>query len=95
MSACRNVAIGSAALVLICLIAILARGLNLGIEFEGGSVWEIPAKASVELETIENAALDAGLTDSRVQKITGGEDIFRVRAGSTLVDKENSIVSTL
>ena len=95
MSACRRVAIGSAAVVLVCLIAILARGLNLGIEFEGGSVWEIPAKASVELETIENAALDAGLTDSRVQKITGGEDIFRVRAGSTLVEKENSIVSTL
>ena len=95
MSACRRVAIGSAAVVLVCLIAILARGLNLGIEFEGGSVWEIPAKASVELETIENAALDAGLTDSRVQKITGGEDIFRVRAGSTLIEKENSIVSTL
>lgn len=95
MSACRRVAIGSAAVVLVCLIAIVARGLNLGIEFEGGSVWEIPAKASVELETIENAALDAGLTDSRVQKITGGEDIFRVRAGSTLIEKENSIVSTL
>ena len=95
MSACRRVAIGSAAVVLVCLIAIVARGLNLGIEFEGGSVWEIPAKASVELETIENAALDAGLTDSRVQKITGGEDIFRVRAGSTLTEKENSIISTL
>jgi preprotein translocase subunit SecF len=95
MSACRRVAIGSAAVVLVCLIAIVARGLNLGIEFEGGSVWEIPAKASVELETIENAALDAGLTDSRVQKITGGEDIFRVRAGSTPTEKENSIVSTL
>jgi len=95
MSACRRVAIGSAAVVLVCLIAIVARGLNLGIEFEGGSVWEIPAKASVELETIENAALDAGLTDSRVQKITGGEDIFRVRAGSTLTEKETSIISTL
>ena len=44
----RRVLVGSALAVLICVVALLVRGLNLGIEFEGGSVWEIPIPASVQ-----------------------------------------------
>ena len=46
----RRVLAGSALAVLICVAAIFIRGLNLGIEFEGGGVWEIPAVS----EVIEN-----------------------------------------
>ncbi len=44
----RKVLIGSALAVLICVVALVVRGLNLGIEFEGGSVWEIPAPSAAE-----------------------------------------------
>lgn len=44
----RKVLIGSAIAVLICVVALLVRGLNLGIEFEGGSVWEIPVPGEAE-----------------------------------------------
>ena len=47
----RKVLVGSALAVLICVVALLVRGLNLGIEFEGGSVWEIP---------IPNSAAETG-----------------------------------
>ncbi len=88
----RKVIIGSAAAVLICTVALLARGLNLGIEFEGGSVWEVPVPTSAEgavvpasdlptTEDIAEAADAAGVPDARVQyvAVTGAADIFRIR----------------
>ena len=39
----RRVLVCSAVAVIICVAALLVRGLNLGIEFEGGGVWESPA----------------------------------------------------
>lgn len=56
----RKVLIGSAIAVLICVVALLVRGLNLGIEFEGGSVWEIPVLS----DTQEAAAGNDGEADS-------------------------------
>ena len=55
------------------------RGLNLGIEFEGGGVWESPASEAVTTDTIDDAMSDVGMNDARIQRITGGDDIFRVR----------------
>ena len=79
----RKVLIGSAIAVLVCVVALLVRGLNLGIEFEGGSVWEIPvpeeaqgaqvddAAASsgdgVTTDDVASAAAEAGVPDARVQ----------------------------
>ncbi len=40
--ASRFVVVLSGVAILICAGALIFRGLNLGIEFEGGSVWEIP-----------------------------------------------------
>ena len=53
----RKVLVGSAVAVLICVLALLVRGLNLGIEFEGGSVWEIPVPHSAS--DADPAALNA------------------------------------
>lgn len=53
--ASRFVVVFSAVAVLVCVGALVFRGLNLGIEFEGGSVWEIPA-ASDEPPADEPAA---------------------------------------
>ena len=80
LAASKKIIIGSAIAVVVCLIAIAARGLNLGIEFEGGSVFEVPASEGLTTDDMEAAASRAGLPDARVQKITGGDDIFRVRA---------------
>ena len=75
----RRVLICSAVAVIICVAALFVRGLNLGIEFEGGGVWETPASEAVTTDTIGDAMSDVGMDDARIQRITGGDDIFRVR----------------
>lgn len=91
----RRVLAGSAIVVLVCVAAIFVRGLNLGIEFEGGGVWEVPALSQVTTDDLHDAASDAGMGDARVQRITGGEDIFRVRGELTPDASAESVVSKL
>lgn len=56
----RKVLVGSALAVLICVVALLVRGLNLGIEFEGGSVWEIPVPAGVQAVEADEEGAESG-----------------------------------
>jgi len=63
----RKVLIGSAIAVLVCVVALLVRGLNLGIEFEGGSVWEIPVPEESQGAEADDAAAGSGdATDDSV-----------------------------
>ena len=55
----RKVLIGSAIAVLVCVVALLVRGLNLGIEFEGGSVWEIPVPETAQGDDAADTATGA------------------------------------
>ncbi len=82
VSLSRKVILASGALIAIGLIALLARGLNLGIEFEGGVVWEVPASETLTEDDIRGVLSDFG-QDARIQTVTGATDIFRVRAEST------------
>ncbi|WP_420608881.1 protein translocase subunit SecF [Candidatus Poriferisodalis sp.] len=56
----RKVLIGSAIAVLVCVVALLVRGLNLGIEFEGGSVWEIPVPEESQGAEADDASTGSG-----------------------------------
>ncbi|MEX2658937.1 MAG: protein translocase subunit SecF [Acidimicrobiales bacterium] len=67
----------SGAVMVLGLVSLLTRGLNLGIDFEGGTSWELPAR---EL-TIEDARAvigDLGITEADVQTLTD-DDGRRVR----------------
>ncbi len=67
----------SAALVLISLGALVVRGLNLGIEFEGGTSWEVSAPGA----SVADARDALSGTDAEAGKIqTVGTDSIRVRA---------------
>ena len=75
----------SGVIILIGLGALAFRGLNLGIEFEGGNVWEIPAgKATVS--RVQRAMGKLNLGEVRVQEVTNttGTDRrrFRVQAAT-------------
>lgn len=67
----------SAALILIGVIALLVRGVNLGIEFEGGTVWEASAP-DVSTADVRDALRDVGQADAKIQFVGG--DVLRVRA---------------
>ena len=59
----------SGALVLIGLVSLLTRGLNLGIDFEGGTSWELPA-GDLSVESAREVLADEGVTEGDVQTLT-------------------------
>ncbi|MFN8018558.1 MAG: protein translocase subunit SecF [Acidimicrobiales bacterium] len=99
----------SGAFILIGCAALFARGLNLGIDFTGGTVWEVPAgKANVA--DVEAAVRDLGYDDVQVQEVTqasgsgSGTRLLRVEAEATAtpaaattkaIDQAQSSLATL
>lgn len=59
----------SAALLIPCILALAIHGLNFGIDFTGGSAWEIQYTESVDTENIVQVLADNGLPSARVQQI--------------------------
>ena len=74
----------SVVLMLISIVSFIVSGLNLSIDFEGGSVWEVPASTS-QLSVAEARdvlvpfGVDAG---AKVQEVTdpGGKRFVRIQA---------------
>ena len=70
----------SGVVIAIGLVSLWQRGLNLGIDFEGGVVWEVPA-GGVSVSDAQDAMADAGLEGLTVQSLTAeGETRLRVEA---------------
>lgn len=67
---------GSAAVILLGLLALGVNGLNRGIEFRGGSSWEVPSKSLSVAKARD--ALPSSMRDAKVQKV--GTDKIRVQA---------------
>jgi len=81
----------SAAVILLGLVGGgLRGGLNLGIDFKGGTSWEVPADASVS--KAKSVMSDVGHPDARIQKFTptAGDPFVRV---STKLDGSASEVN--
>jgi preprotein translocase subunit SecF len=70
----------SGAVILIGLVSLFTRGLNLGIDFEGGTVWEVDGHGHSVTET-RDAVSDAGIDDAEVQTLSSGND-ERLRVSS-------------
>ncbi|MCI3948657.1 MAG: secF [Acidimicrobiales bacterium] len=70
----------SGAVILIGLVSLFTRGLNLGIDFEGGTVWEVAA-GDAGVDDARDAVGDAGLDDAEVQTLSSGDD-ERLRVSS-------------
>jgi len=70
----------SGAVILIGLAAILLQGLNLGIDFRGGTSWEIPA--DVPVKQVQDIMASAGFPDVKAQRFTptSGASFVRVSA---------------
>jgi preprotein translocase subunit SecF len=65
-------AILSGAVILIAVVAMLTRGLNLGIDFEGGRSWQVPVKSkSASVSDVRDIVRPLGLADAKVQVLQG------------------------
>jgi preprotein translocase subunit SecF len=70
----------SGLVILIGLVSLFTRGLNLGIEFEGGVSWQVPVGES-DVDSMRGAVEDAGVEAPTVQTVgTGDSQRLRVKA---------------
>ncbi len=82
----------SLALILVSIGAIVARGLNLGIDFTGGTLIEVGYSEAVELDSVRNALAAGGYGDSAVQRFGTPRDIL-IRLPSTGAEGESARLS--
>ena len=83
----------SAVLLLPGLVSLLVNGLNLGIDFTGGSAWEVQFAEEVEVSQIRSVLAAEGRTEAQVQQVGDGEDhrylirLHQLEQGSPEMDR--------
>ncbi|TQN43309.1 protein translocase subunit secF [Blastococcus colisei] len=82
----------TAVVVLLCLLSMVFRGFNFGIDFEGGNSFRLPGTEQ-QLEEVRTAAEDAGAEVSTAQ-IVGGNTIL-LRTGTLDNDAERTVVEAI
>jgi preprotein translocase subunit SecF len=68
--------------VLVTIISLGTRGLNLGLDFEGGDAWDIPASQTFGVDQAEEVLVDNGVstTGARIQRRTSeSNDLITVQ----------------
>ncbi len=88
----RRALIGSLAAVVVSLGSFAVRGVDLGIEFEGGTSWEVPA-ATVSVAEVRDALRGTGAADAKIQTLGG--DTIRVRADVEGVEAVDGVRNAL
>ena len=88
----RKALIGSAVLVLVSVGALVFRGLNLGIEFGGGTAWEVTAPG-VSVADTRDALGGTGAESGKIQTL--GSDAIRVRADLDTQEEVAAVTATL
>ena len=81
----------SALILVVALAGLLTKGLNLGLDFKGGSQFQVKTTQSVEAGRA--AAQAAGMTDAVVTKI--GSDRMQWRIGTVTTEESAAIVKSL
>jgi preprotein translocase subunit SecF len=90
-------AILSGTAILIALIAIFTRGLNLGIDFEGGTSWQVPVKGkSASVTAIRDVIRPLGLSDAKVLVLKGDSGTsVRVQSKDIQPNEEDAVTDAL
>jgi preprotein translocase subunit SecF len=90
-------AILSGTVILIALIAIFTRGLNLGIDFEGGTSWQVPIKGkSASVTAVRDVIRPLGLSDAKVLVLKGDSGTsVRVQSKDIKPSEEDAVTDAL
>ncbi|QMU62625.1 MAG: protein translocase subunit SecF [Gammaproteobacteria bacterium] len=79
-------------LIIISIAAMVTRGLNLGIDFTGGTLVEVGYAESVELEPVRQALASSGYDDAIVQHFGTTKDVL-IRLPVTDKDADKAALS--
>ena len=75
----RKALMGSGIVCLVCLLSLALLGLNLGLDFTGGTLIEVAYPKAVELADVRGALAEAGFDDAITQHFgTSSEVLIRV-----------------
>lgn len=88
----KRTLIFSGVLVIISLLSLFTRGLNLGIDFEGGVSWEVSAPG-VSVSEARDALSSVGEGSAKIQIV--GSDIVRVQGPEATSEHEAEVRQTL
>jgi preprotein translocase subunit SecF len=72
----RLALIMSGAVLVICLLSLLIRGMNLGLDFTGGTVIEVGYPQPVEIPIVREALQKAGFTEAQAQHFGTASDVL-------------------
>jgi preprotein translocase subunit SecF len=85
----------STVVIVVGLVSLVSRGLNLGIDFDGGVVWEVPS-GDASVADAQDAMDDEGLTAATVQSLTAeGETRLRVESESLPLEEAQRVSARL
>ena len=82
----------TAVVLALCLLSIVFRGFNFGIDFEGGNSFRLPGSEQ-QLEQVRTAAEDAGAEVATAQVVGG--DTLLLRTGTLDNDTERAVVDAV
>jgi preprotein translocase subunit SecF len=88
----------SGVLILLSVLSLFTRGLNLGIDFEGGVAWELPASNGMNVSEAKSILQADGIDvgDAKVQSLSGaGGDRIRIQVGAQTNDVQTKIRNDL
>jgi preprotein translocase subunit SecF len=85
----------SLAILLISLAGIVGRGLNLGLDFEGGTSWDVPSR-SLSVDDARDALRDTGEENAKIQAIGRGDSrVLRVQSTADDAASQNDVSEVL
>ncbi len=87
----------SVVVIVIGLVSLVSQGLNLGIDFEGGVVWEVEVGDSgASVEDAQSAVADAGVEATTIQTLEAeGETRLRVESEALPLEEANGVGAAL
>jgi len=88
----------SGVMLAICLLAIFSRGLNLGIDFTGGTLIEVGYQETADLNVVRSTLAEAAFGDAVVQHFGTSKDVLvRIapREGLTNVELSSKVLEIL
>ena len=88
----------SIVLILLTLGSLFTRGLNLGIDFEGGVAWQVPSSATMDVDAARSVLEDNGVAteNAKVQTLTSGTTTsIRIQVGDQTSEVRAKVQSDL
>jgi preprotein translocase subunit SecF len=88
----------SITLILLTLGSLLTRGLNLGIDFEGGVAWQVPSSETMDVDAARSVLDNNGVPteNAKVQTLTSGTTTsIRIQVGDQTAEVRTKVQSDL